>query len=94
MIPYNIPLKVATDNLIYPINMGVSAQTDIGMRIGTEIQIVDGEHYDGEYTVTPLAHDQTVLGTSGLFMEDDVTVLKVPYAETSNTAGGKTAVIA
>lgn len=43
--------------------------------------------YTGDYTVTPLAHEQTVLRTKGKAMTDDVTVLEVPYYEISNPTG-------
>ena len=49
--------------------------------------------YPGPYEVTPLVNDQVLLATEGLYMEDDVTVLRVPYLETSNPAGGNTAYI-
>lgn len=51
------------------------------------------EVYTGDYIVTPLVNDQVILETTGKFMEDDVTVLRVPYLETSNPAGGNTAYI-
>ena len=43
--------------------------------------------YTGDYVVTPLAHEQTVLKTKGKAMTDDVTVLEVPYYEISNPTG-------
>lgn len=51
------------------------------------------EYYDGEYVVTPQAWEQTVLSTHNLVLRDDVTVLEIPYFETSNVSGGKTAII-
>lgn len=53
-----------------------------------------GEIYDGEYIVTPKAHNAQVLATEGKVMNDNVTVLKVPYYETSNVYDGKTIFIA
>lgn len=46
--------------------------------------------YEGEYVVTPLAWEQTVLDTGGKLMYDDVTVLEIPYYRTSNPQGGDT----
>lgn len=43
--------------------------------------------YDGEYIVTPKAYNPVVLETKEKLMEDDVTVLKIPYYETSNESG-------
>lgn len=53
----------------------------------------DYEYYEGEYVVTPQAWEETVLETEGLVLTDDVTVLRIPYFETSNLGGGKTAII-
>lgn len=57
------------------------------------IYIHTGVVYDGDYVVTPLVNSQVILDTSGKLMRDDVTVLKVPFYETSNPAGGNTAYI-
>lgn len=51
------------------------------------------EFYDGDYIVTPKAHEQTVLETEGLCMKDNVVVLEVPYFETSNIQNGYTVYI-
>lgn len=51
------------------------------------------QYYHGPYVVTPLVNNEVVLPTDGLVMTDDVTVLKVPYFETSNPSGGNTATI-
>ncbi len=50
-------------------------------------------HYTGDYIITPLVNDQVILETQGKLMDDDVTVLRVPYLETSNPSGGNTAYI-
>ncbi len=52
-----------------------------------------GQHYDGPYEVTPKADRATVLETEGKLMDDNVTVLRVPYHVNSNQYG-KTAYIA
>lgn len=43
--------------------------------------------YTDEYIVTPYADRQTVLDTDGKVLVDDVTVLEIPYTETSNQYG-------
>ena len=53
----------------------------------------DYDIYDGEYVVTPKAWEEVILETQGYLMRDDVTVLEIPYFETSNLSGGKTAII-
>lgn len=50
--------------------------------------------YTGQYEVTPKANEETVLETANKTLLDDITVLKVPYQETTNLSGGKTIVIA
>lgn len=44
------------------------------------------EHYQGKYIVTPKTTSQT-LHTANLVMDDDVTILEIPYFETSNLSG-------
>lgn len=43
--------------------------------------------YTGDYIVTPRAYARTRLPTNGLVMRDDVTVIEIPYYETSNVTG-------
>lgn len=77
------PLKVKMD----------AARVDVSLGNSIVKEYVDAPVYTGEYVVTPLAHEQTVLETSGKRMADDVTVRKVPYYEVSNLTG-KTVYIA
>ena len=52
-----------------------------------EIQTVQNDNfYDGAYAVTPASSEQT-LETTGKTMREDVTVLAIPYFETSNESG-------
>lgn len=44
------------------------------------------EHYQGNYTIIPKTTSQT-LHTANLVMDDDVTVLEIPYFETANETG-------
>lgn len=50
--------------------------------------------YEGNYEVTPLAFQRTVLNTEGKKMENNVVVKEIPYYETSNLSGGTTVYIA
>lgn len=56
-------------------------------------ETVSGAYYDGDYEVTPRAHEAVTLATEGKTMRDDVTVFQVPYYVTSNVSG-QTAYIA
>ena len=49
-------------------------------------QAVHVEEYEGPYEVTPLTVQQT-MQTANLLMTDDVTILQIPYFETSNVTG-------
>lgn len=49
--------------------------------------------YDGEYTVTPSADGDQVLETASKFVDGDIKVKKIPYAEVTNNSGGVTATI-
>lgn len=51
--------------------------------------IFGGVPYDGEYEVTPTAHEQ-YLETANKFLKRDITIHEVPYLETSNESGGFT----
>lgn len=57
------------------------------------IETIQGDMYDGLYTVVPKAAESTILETRNKTMRDNVTVLEIPYAEVSNPIGGKTAII-
>lgn len=53
----------------------------------------EGIPYEGSYEVTPDV-DGEVLPTRAKTMRDDLTINPIPYAETSNPAGGFTVSIA
>lgn len=82
-VPLVIDLEVESDILEFDLEVD---QTIV-------VNLIEGERYDGEYVVTPLAKNEVVLETSGKIMLDDVTVRKVPYFETSNESGGYTVYI-
>lgn len=44
-------------------------------------------NYQGEYTITPKPFNNEVLQTNGFKMKNDLTVLKIPYYQTSNETG-------
>lgn len=48
-------------------------------------------YYEGEYVVTPKVYEQ-YLDTDYKVMTDDVTVLEIPYVETSNIYGTTVAI--
>ena len=52
----------------------------------------DAPIYQGPYTVTSAVYDQS-LSTNMTYLNDDITVLQIPYYEVSNLSGGLTATI-
>lgn len=52
----------------------------------------DVDPYMGEYVITPKVEEQT-MPTAQKFMTSDVQIKGIPFYETSNTSGGKTAYI-
>lgn len=56
--------------------------------------IVDpSDVYDGDYVVKPIPYNSQELETQDKFMYDNVTVLPIPYFETSNLSDGLTVYI-
>lgn len=52
----------------------------------------DVDPYEGEYVITPRVEAQT-MPTAQKYMAQDVQIEGIPFFETSNTSGGKTAYI-
>lgn len=53
----------------------------------------DFNKYVGQYEVTPLPLMEQVLQTTNKILTDNIVVAPIPYATTSNLAGGYTAII-
>lgn len=88
-----VPVEVSS-TLEY-VNVEVSSNVvNVPVTVGSIIKVSGGEHYLGPYEVIPLAYDETVLETKDLVMDENVTVLQIPYYETSNLSGGYTVFIA
>ena len=86
LIPIKIPMKVSVSDTTIP--MGVTAdKVTVGMSIGAEYKIAVPEVYEGEYIVTPKAHESQTLETANKLLEENVLVLDVPYFQTSNEYG-------
>lgn len=77
----------------YELEYSESESLDIDMDMAVIVQSIEGEHYQGEYIITPKVAAQTVLATTNKVMDNDVTVLEIPYQTVSNLVGGKTAII-
>ena len=67
---------------------------------GKILKVVDGEWaaahlpvYDGTYEIVPSTDDEHILNTAQTFMDADLVVTKIPYAEVDNVSNGKTVTI-
>lgn len=54
------------------------------------LTLEDLPKYEGAYSVTPSAYNDTTMKTAQKYMDSDVQIKKIPYYETDNTAGGTT----
>lgn len=70
----NIPLSVTTGQ---PIGLKVQSGGSANMTAVPAIQVIDGEHYQGTYQVTPSSSAQ-VLETAGLVMDENVVIEAIP----------------
>lgn len=70
-------------------DLAVDDGDSVEVALGTAIivQNLEGDKYEGEYIITPKADEDQVLPTRAKTMVDDLTVLRVPYFETSNIYG-------
>jgi len=83
---------------VLPALSGVIEDDDGSLIIAGDLVIeatteVDVPPYEGSYEVSPLVGAEIILPTSGKRLEDDVTILEIPYYETTNEAGGYTVII-
>lgn len=76
----------------YDLDFDDGASYDVELDTVINVITITGDMYEGPYEVTPTLETQ-MLATRNKTMSDDVTVLKIPYAEVGNTAGGTTATI-
>lgn len=76
--------EVELEDSVYELSIDDGSEIDVDL--DTAIQINDADPYEGDYTVTPKVASQ-MLGTKGKVMADDVTVLAIPYYDTSNPYG-------
>lgn len=75
-----------------PIQFDSDDDFEVGFGEVTEVIPDDIPAYEGNYEVNPTFADQ-ILDTSGLLMEEDVTIKPIPIYEVSNNAGGTTVII-
>lgn len=55
--------------------------------------IINPDEYVGQYEIIPLANLEQILRTNDKLLRHDVVIKPIPYATTSNLAGGYTAII-
>lgn len=77
-------------SIVLPILVHMKVHTDpqvFKLKCNTLIQPVTGDIYDGDYEVTPSAHNDIILETDGKLCDGDITVKIIPTYETRNTYG-------
>ena len=89
------PILLDVDVSVEEYELEYSEETALSFDLDTAIIVtnIQGDHYQGTYIVTPKVAEQTVLATQNKVMDDNVTVLEIPYSAVSNPSGGKTAII-
>ena len=65
----------------------IQEKYQVDFSLEQQIKVINGDHYDGEYIVTPKAWEETLLETKNKVLTDNVRVLEVPYDEISNSTG-------
>lgn len=72
----------------------LDSNDDFNVNFGetTEIMPDDVPVYEGPHEVNPTFQDQ-ILDTSGLLLENDITIEPIPLARVSNNSGGMTVII-
>lgn len=90
--PVIVPMRVAVSTVEIPMQVSTS-HVLIPMSIDVTYVSIDGDTYDGPYTVTPKTQEQ-MLATRDKLMAENVLVLEIPYYETTNEQGGYTVIIA
>lgn len=76
--------EVELEDSVYDLDVDDGSELDVDL--DTAILINDADPYEGDYTITPKVAAQ-VMETAGKVMTDDVTVLAIPYYDTSNPYG-------
>lgn len=71
----NIDMTITQNNINVPVGIGAKYVVD------------EAKSYEGPYNVTPKPFNSIILETNGLLMNDDVTIQKIPYYDTSNLYG-------
>lgn len=63
-----------------------------GNQISGIISIGSGirKEYQGEYSITPMAHQEQTLETADLYLTENITVKEIPFYKTSNAQNGIT----
>lgn len=80
MAEITIPIVVEMTTAIsaQAFSFTVSQETlSFELDVGTTIQPISGEHYEGPTEVIPAAEAQT-LSTEGLFVDHDITIAPIP----------------
>lgn len=73
---------------------GKVLMVDGGVWTAKELPAYGGTYYEGSYEVTPSASEDVTLQTENTYLDANIVVQKIPYAEVTNAANGTTVTIA
>ena len=87
-----VKLSCKDDNSI-----GLSIEKDDVAALSPEMGVIevikDVDYYTGSYSITPLVKTSTTLPTKEKYLQQNITVEKVPYFQTYNVGDGYTVYI-
>lgn len=90
MVQLPIVVNMAVDNSKTVFAMALESNLhEVSLSNDTVINatIIQIPTYDGEYTINPSAHNSVILETKDKMCTDDITVMKILTATTSNPFG-------
>ncbi len=89
IVPITVEQPTAYDVTVEDNSYNVEITDDPSVATDVDVAILHPyeSDYEGEYTVTPKVQQSTVLPTTGKTLADDVTVLEIPYYETTGEHG-------
>ena len=88
------PISTLNGKISAPASLNGKISLSINQSVAPPPIVEDIPSYEGEYTVSADAFDQTVLPTKNKKLTNDITIEPVTFSAVTNTAGGTTITIA
>lgn len=87
---HSIDGEIGTGEITGDIEVIDEITAEIGVGGVIRIRPEDYDIYDGDTMVKPKVNEQTILPTAQKILDEDITVLEIPYFQTTNPQGGNT----